>query len=103
MLHCLLRVSYLTVRYGESPGPALHRVAFEISESEAVAVLGESGAGKTTLARAVAGLLPSSAEIHGHIEFRGIDLVGNGCGFLSHSQAGQISLIPQEPELALNP
>jgi ABC-type branched-subunit amino acid transport system ATPase component len=57
-----LSVENLCVRYGEAT--ALTRVSFEVGAGKAVAVLGANGAGKSSLARAVAGLVrPSEGRI----------------------------------------
>jgi branched-chain amino acid transport system ATP-binding protein len=65
----LLRAEGLCVNYGKLR--ALRDVDFEVGESEIVAVLGANGAGKTSMARALAGLVPSA---EGTIRFAGRDL-----------------------------
>jgi ABC-type branched-subunit amino acid transport system ATPase component len=59
----------LCVDYGKLR--ALRSIDFEVGESEIVAVLGANGAGKTSLARALTGLVPAAA---GQISFAGEDL-----------------------------
>ncbi len=53
----LLSVDDLSVRYGDAV--ALNDVSFRISEGRALAVLGANGAGKSSLARAISGLVPA--------------------------------------------
>ncbi|HEX3689086.1 MAG TPA: ATP-binding cassette domain-containing protein [Solirubrobacteraceae bacterium] len=65
----LLSTSGLGVNYGKLP--ALRDVDFKVGEAEIVAVLGANGAGKTSLARALSGLVPAAA---GKITFGGEDL-----------------------------
>jgi branched-chain amino acid transport system ATP-binding protein len=65
----LLRAEGLCVNYGKLR--ALRDVDFEVGESEIVAVLGANGAGKTSMARALVGLVPSA---EGTITFAGKDL-----------------------------
>jgi branched-chain amino acid transport system ATP-binding protein len=65
----LLRTEGLAVHYGRLP--ALHSVDFELGEGQIVAVLGANGAGKTSLALAIAGLTPAAA---GRIWFDGEDI-----------------------------
>ena len=65
----MLKVDSLEVGYGESvviPG-----VSLSVGERDAVGVIGRNGMGKTTLLKAIVGLLPASA---GRIEFGGVDI-----------------------------
>ena len=57
----MLAIRDLEVRYG--PIAAVRGVSLEIGKGEIVALIGANGAGKTTIARAVAGLLPFRGEI----------------------------------------
>ena len=65
----LLSVQDLDVKYASVQ--ALFRVSLDVSEGSVVAVLGANGAGKSTFARAVSGLVPSSG---GTIRFDGRDI-----------------------------
>lgn len=65
---CLLRVENLTVAYG-SIG-AVKDVSFEVAEGEIVTLIGANGAGKSSVLRAVSGLVPYG----GTISFDGRDL-----------------------------
>ena len=62
----VLSVRNLAVSY---PGgvQALRGVSLEVAPGEIVGLVGESGAGKTVLGLAALGLLPSSAELDGHV------------------------------------
>jgi urea transport system ATP-binding protein len=65
----LLKVDSLKVGYGESvviPG-----VSLSVNDRESVGVVGRNGMGKTTLLKAIVGLLPASS---GRIEFDGVDI-----------------------------
>ena len=57
----LLELDEVRARYG--PLEALHGVTLTVAEGEAVAVLGGNGAGKTTMLRAISGLVSASGEI----------------------------------------
>jgi len=70
----LLRVECLRVRFGGG-AEALGGINVELDTGQSLAIVGESGAGKTTLARAIAGLL-DRAEVHGSIRLDGRELVG---------------------------
>lgn len=73
----LLTVEGLTVRYGGAV-LALDDVSFEVEQGGAVALLGANGAGKTTVLRAVSGLLRyhNGAIVRGAIRFDGRSIVG---------------------------
>jgi len=87
----MLKVSDLVVRYGAIQ--AVRGIALDIAQGEIVALIGANGAGKTTVARAIAGLLPYRGEIAFAGEVlkpnsaernlrRGIALVPEGRGIL---------------------
>jgi branched-chain amino acid transport system ATP-binding protein len=65
----LLTVDDLSVRYGDAV--ALNGVSFSITEGRALAILGANGAGKSSLARAISGLVPASG---GRVSFAGRDI-----------------------------
>jgi branched-chain amino acid transport system ATP-binding protein len=67
----LLAVSSLHLRHG--PIPALQDVSFEVTQGSTTAIVGSNGAGKTSVLRAITGLVRPSA---GSIRFRGQELVG---------------------------
>jgi ABC-type glutathione transport system ATPase component len=98
-----LQVRDLTVRHPKLKAVALHRVSFDLNQGEALGILGESGAGKTTLARMLLCLRPADADVDGSIRFRGIELLQASERTLSKIRGANISLVAQEPELGLNP
>ena len=65
----MLKVDSLEVGYGESV--VIRGVSLSVGERDAVGVIGRNGMGKTTLLKAIVGLLPASA---GRIEFGGVDI-----------------------------
>ncbi len=67
----LLRVTDLEVAYGEAR--ALFGVSFDVPRGSVTTVLGANGAGKSSLASAIAGVVKPSA---GHVEFDGQDIAG---------------------------
>ena len=66
-------------------------------------LVGESGSGKSVSALAILRLLPPQARIHGHIQFRGQDLLTMPEPEMRHIRGAGISMIFQEPMTALNP
>jgi peptide/nickel transport system ATP-binding protein len=82
----------------------LRGISLEVEPGEVRGLVGESGAGKSMLGRAVLGLLPANATIlSGHITFEGRDLLAmrevERRGLLGR----RIALIPQDPMTSLNP
>jgi peptide/nickel transport system ATP-binding protein len=97
----LLAVRDLTVALpvGGEYFPAVDRVSLELAPGECLAVVGESGCGKTMLGRAIAGLPPEQARLSGTILFDGAAVP------LSGEPAGRrgVGLVLQDPAAALDP
>ncbi|MGH9550078.1 MAG: ABC transporter ATP-binding protein [Terriglobales bacterium] len=102
----LLRVCGLSVSYA-ARGHALTRVLrqldLEVSAGEVIGILGESGCGKSTLALSILGLLAADARIDGSILFQNEELRDMPKARLRGIRGAKISLIHQEPGLALSP
>jgi ABC-type glutathione transport system ATPase component len=103
----LLQVRELSVRYRSArskPHQALDKVTLDIEPGEIVGLMGESGCGKTTLALALLGLLPADgADISGSVLFQGSETLSMGERSLQRIRGAGISMIYQEPEIALSP
>ena len=83
---------------------AVARVSFDMRRGETVALVGETGCGKSTLALALLGLLGSRGRIEsGTIEFEGRPLAGLKEGEWRGIRGAAISLIFQDARGALNP
>lgn len=101
----LLCVDDLSVSYrdGARVLAVLREVSFELQSGQVVALLGESGGGKSTAILAMLGLLPAGSVIHGSVRFRGLELMGAPEETLRQIRGASISYVPQEPLLSLNP
>ncbi|TMV44010.1 ABC transporter ATP-binding protein [Paenibacillus mesophilus] len=79
-------------------------IDFEIGSNEVVALVGESGCGKSMTSLSIMQLLPRSGTISGgEIRFRGRNLLQLSKGEMSRIRGRQISMIFQEPMTSLNP
>jgi peptide/nickel transport system ATP-binding protein len=82
----------------------LRGASLEVQAGEVRGLVGESGAGKSMLGRAVLGLLPAKAVIgSGTIQFEGRDLLGMPEPERRGLLGRRIALIPQDPMTSLNP
>ena len=97
----LLEIESLTVRYGSET--AIDGLSFSLDAGESVGLVGESGSGKTQTALAILGLLPRNAIVSGSIKFDGEELQGASEKQLNAIRARRISIVFQDPMLALNP
>ena len=103
----LLSVRDLRVSFGDTP--AVHGVDLDVLPGERVAIVGQSGSGKSTVVAAILRLLPGA----GHITGGTIELAGPDGSTLDLAQAteapmrqvrgARIGLVPQDPSTNLNP
>ena len=86
----LLRVEQLAKRYADAP--VFEQVSFEVARGEVVAILGESGVGKSTLLNMLAGLDLASA---GRVELAGRTLQGLDDTALAHWRRANVGFVFQ--------
>jgi peptide/nickel transport system ATP-binding protein len=101
----LLTVEHLCAVSTRDGGlPILRDVSLTLSAGEVLGLVGESGAGKSTIAKAVLGILPAGVRVvAGRIAFEGRDLLTLDRRALRAILGSEITLIPQDPLTALNP
>ena len=101
----LLDVSDLHVTFHGRRGRvyAVQGISFSIGRGQTLAIIGESGSGKTVSALAVMGLLPDSAHVSGSIRFKGEQLVGRSEHDLRAYRGRNVAMVFQNPERSLNP
>jgi peptide/nickel transport system ATP-binding protein len=103
----LLNISQLDVQYSGPEGRTIHALNgadLQVNRGEVVGLLGESGCGKSTMAKACLRLLPQTAQVaSGSIGFDGRNLFRLTEQEMHKVRGEQISLIWQEPGLALSP
>ena len=107
MAEKLLNIENLVVHYETEDGvvEAVNNISFGIEAGETLGLVGETGAGKTTIALSIMGLLPKPPAhiVQGSIMFDGKDLTTGDKRVMRQIRGGQISMIFQDPMTALNP
>ncbi len=81
----------------------LDGVSLRVEPGRTLAIVGESGCGKSVTALAVMGLLPDSAELGGAIRLAGRDLTAMSAEDRRRLRGGEMAMIFQEPMTSLNP
>jgi oligopeptide/dipeptide ABC transporter ATP-binding protein len=101
----ILVVEGLTVGFMTSSGlvRAADDVCFSLCRNETLALVGETGCGKSVVASAIMKLLPRNASVQGHAFYSGRDLLALSEKEMSHIRGRDISIVFQNPSLSLNP
>lgn len=110
----ILSIRDLEVRFGDNPEPVLHRVSLDVGKGERVAIVGQSGSGKSTIIGAIFGLLPGDGYVSGGSILLGAnelspagviseDLASAGEKRMRRIRGARIGLVPQDPSSNLNP
>jgi peptide/nickel transport system ATP-binding protein len=102
----LLEVENLQTHFRTPDGVnrAVDGVSFHVEEGETLAVVGESGCGKSVTANSILRLVPEPpGKIAGSIRFRGTDLLKLSEREMRKIRGNDISMIFQEPMTSLNP
>ena len=106
MSDVVLEVRDLYAEYadGSKPVKAVDGVSFSLRRGSTLALVGESGCGKTSIALAILGLLPHPGRVvRGEVRFAGRDLLSLDREELRHLRGREISMIFQDPVSGLNP
>ncbi len=103
----LLDIKNLRTQFRTSGGvvKAVDGITYDVEEGETVAIVGESGCGKSVSAMSVLRLIPDPPGriVEGSIEFQGRDLLQLSAEEIRKIRGAQISMVFQEPMTSLNP
>lgn len=101
----VLEVRDLTVAYrtGAGEARAVDNVSFTVEPGQYLGIVGESGCGKSTIAKAIMGILPENARTGGAIVFEGQNLLALDRVALNLVRWRRIALVPQSAMHALDP
>lgn len=101
----LLQVAGLQVTIHTRDGPvhAVRGVDFEIAAGETLALVGESGCGKSMTALGLLGLAPTPSQVSGSVRWAGQQLLGLAPAAMARLRGNDMALISQNPMAAFNP
>ena len=102
----ILKVKNLSIGFNFLDGfvEAVHGVSFELGKGETLAIVGESGCGKTISTMSVLRLLPENSKItSGEVYYDGQNLLNLTEKQMQKIRGKKIALIPQDPMTSLNP
>ena len=100
----ILAISHLSAISDRDGAPILRDVGLDVARGETRGLVGESGAGKSTIAKAILGILPRTVRVtRGEVRFEGENLLAMAPPRLRRLIGETVALIPQDPMTALNP
>ena len=102
----LLEVTELRTTFASDEGEiaAVDGVSFAVEAGRTLAIVGESGCGKSVTALSIMGLVPQPArQVRGSIRFEGRELVGLSTRALQDLRGDRMAMVFQEPMSSLNP
>ncbi|MFW2589807.1 ABC transporter ATP-binding protein [Sagittula sp. SSi028] len=101
----LLEIDDLSVRFsGKRTVHAINNVSLSMEQGETLALLGESGSGKSVTLKTLLGLLPPKrSTVEGSIKVNGTDVLSLSGKALRRYRGAEVSMVFQEPALALDP
>jgi oligopeptide/dipeptide ABC transporter ATP-binding protein len=103
--NALLEVEDLRVAFaaGGREIRAVDGVTYKVDPGRTLAIIGESGSGKTVGCRAIMGLLPAGTAISGSARLRGTELIGLSDSQLRKHRGSEMAMVFQDPARSLNP
>jgi oligopeptide/dipeptide ABC transporter ATP-binding protein len=101
----LLEIRDLSVRFQSRwrSDVVVNALSYRLHAGRSLAIVGESGAGKSLSCRALMGLLPRNAIVSGSASFAGTELLGLAEDQMRTYRGAKIAMVFQDPDNALNP
>jgi peptide/nickel transport system ATP-binding protein len=101
----VLEITDLHVRFDTDGGPvhAVNGLSFAVQPGEVLAVVGESGCGKSVTALATLGLQPRNARVAGSVRLEGRELLTLSRRKMRALRGRDVAMVFQEPMTSLNP
>ena len=101
----LMQVEDLAVTFYSPRGTfrAVRNASLEIARGEVLGLVGESGCGKSTVAFAMMGYLPGTAQVEGAVRFEGEEITTLTDAELMELRGNRIAMVYQDPVTSLNP
>jgi oligopeptide/dipeptide ABC transporter ATP-binding protein len=101
----VLQVEHLRVvfRHKEKTTYAVNDVSIAVQHGRTLAIIGESGSGKSVMSRALMGLLPETATVSGSVRLLGEEILGLPEHELRRRRGKDMAMIFQDPTRSLNP
>lgn len=82
---------------------AVDNVSFDLAQGEILALVGESGGGKSVTSLSIMKLLPEASQLAGKISINGIDIAKKDRRSMENVRGAKVGMIFQEPMTSLNP
>ncbi len=104
MAEHLLSVKNLSIAYDTLENAVVDDFNIEVAQGKVVAIVGESGCGKTTLIRAIMGILPAAGMVtKGEVVFDGVSLLAHQAYQKNNRKGKEIAFVFQNSGAMLNP
>jgi len=82
---------------------AVDDLSFSVRRGETLAIVGESGCGKSMTGLSIMGLLPATATISGSAQLHGTEMIGLSDAQLRKYRGSDMAMVFQDPARSLNP